>query len=162
MFSKVSNASVAPRLPRPAGSLAAGCLRPPPQGVGCPTAIGKKNWLFIGDPKTGDHAAAFYTLIGSDPSCLRICSLAMPGFVAAIAAGRCHRTGIDAQAHLTDLFTRLPIPTVTTKTLPISYPLRLGRRPKSRCEDPASLTAHDHVNLHQMGLRLTDTVIPER
>ena len=59
-----------------------------------PTAIGKKNWLFIGDPKSGDRAAAFYTLIGN-----------------------CHRAGIDAQAYLTDLFTRLPLPTETTKTL---------------------------------------------
>ena len=59
-----------------------------------PTAIGKKNWLFIGDPKSGDRAAACYTLIGN-----------------------CHRAGIDAQAYLTDLFTRLPLPTETTKTL---------------------------------------------
>ena len=59
-----------------------------------PTAIGKKNWLFIGDPKSGDRAAAFYTLIGN-----------------------CHRAGIDAQAYLTDLFTRLPLPTETTKTI---------------------------------------------
>jgi hypothetical protein len=51
-----------------------------------PTAIGKNNWLFIGDLKTDDHAAAFYTLIGN-----------------------CHRAGIDAQAYLTDLFTRLPL-----------------------------------------------------
>ena len=59
-----------------------------------PTAIGKKNWLFMGDPKSGDRAAAFYTLIGN-----------------------CHRAGIDAQAYLTDLFTRLPLPTETTKTI---------------------------------------------
>ena len=59
-----------------------------------PTAIGKKNWLFIGDPKSGDRAAAFYTLIGN-----------------------CHRAGIDAQAYLTDLFTRLPLPTETTRTI---------------------------------------------
>ncbi len=59
-----------------------------------PTAIGKKNWLFIGDPKSGDRAAAFYPLIGNY-----------------------HRAGIDAQAYLTDLFTRLPLPTEGTKTL---------------------------------------------
>ncbi len=29
-----------------------------------PSAIGKKNWLFMGDPATGDRAATFYTLIG--------------------------------------------------------------------------------------------------
>lgn len=59
-----------------------------------PTAIGKKNWLFMGDPKGGDRAAVFYTLISN-----------------------CHRAGIDAQAYLTDLFTRLPLPQETTKNL---------------------------------------------
>jgi hypothetical protein len=41
--------------------------------------------LFIGDAQTGDRAATFYTLIGN-----------------------CHREGIDAEAYLTDIFTRLP------------------------------------------------------
>ena len=50
-----------------------------------PSAIGKKNWLFIGDAKAGDRAAVFYTLIGN-----------------------CRRLQIDAQAYLEDLFTRLP------------------------------------------------------
>lgn len=50
-----------------------------------PSAIGKKNWLFMGDPTTGARAATFYTLIGN-----------------------CHREGIDATAYLTDVFTRLP------------------------------------------------------
>jgi transposase len=59
-----------------------------------PSAIGKKNWLFMGDPKSGGRAALFYTLIGN-----------------------CHRAGIDAQAYLTDLFTRLALPTQTTKSL---------------------------------------------
>ena len=30
-----------------------------------PSAIGKKNWLFMGDPKSGGRAALFYTLIGN-------------------------------------------------------------------------------------------------
>ena len=59
-----------------------------------PTAIGKKNWLFMGDPKGGDRAAVFYTLITN-----------------------CHRAGADAQAYLTDLFTRLPLPEETTRNL---------------------------------------------
>lgn len=50
-----------------------------------PSAIGKKNWLFIGDAKAGDRAAVFYTLIGN-----------------------CRRLQIDPQAYLQDLFTRLP------------------------------------------------------
>ncbi len=49
-----------------------------------PSAIGKKNWLFMGDPTTGDRAATFYTLIGN-----------------------CHRQGINAEAYLTDIFKRL-------------------------------------------------------
>ena len=78
-----------------------------------PTAIGKKNWLFIGDPKSGDRAAAFYTLIAN-----------------------CHRAGIDAQAYLTDLFTRLPLPTETTKTLRGLTPQGWAAAQKSATETP--------------------------
>ena len=53
-----------------------------------PSAIGKKNWLFMGDAQTGQRAATFYTLIGN-----------------------CHREGIDATAYLTDIFNRLPTET---------------------------------------------------
>jgi transposase len=56
-----------------------------------PSAIGKKNWLFMGDPSSGTRAATFYTLIGN-----------------------CHREGIDATAYLTDVFTRLPSETNQT------------------------------------------------
>ena len=56
-----------------------------------PSAIGKKNWLFMGDPTSGDRAATFYTLIGN-----------------------CHRQGINAEAYLTDIFKRLPTETNQT------------------------------------------------
>ena len=56
-----------------------------------PSAIGKKNWLFMGDAQTGARAATFYTLIGN-----------------------CHRVGIDATTYLTDLFKRLPTETNQT------------------------------------------------
>jgi transposase len=56
-----------------------------------PSAIGKKNWLFMGDSQTGSRAATFYTLIGN-----------------------CHREGINATAYLTDIFTRLPAATNQT------------------------------------------------
>ena len=56
-----------------------------------PSAIGKKNWLFMGDAGTGDRAATFYTLIGN-----------------------CHREGINAEAYLTDIFERLPTETNQT------------------------------------------------
>ena len=50
-----------------------------------PSAIGKKNWLFVGDAGAWDRAAAFYTLIGN-----------------------CRQLGADPYAYLLDLFTRLP------------------------------------------------------
>lgn len=30
-----------------------------------PTAIGKKNWLFIGNPKVGRRSAVIYSIVGS-------------------------------------------------------------------------------------------------
>ena len=56
-----------------------------------PSAIGKKNWLFIGDAQSGARTATFYTLIGN-----------------------CHRAGIDATEYLTDIFRRLPTETNQT------------------------------------------------
>ena len=53
-----------------------------------PSAIGKKNWLFMGDPQSGARAATFHTLIGN-----------------------CHRQGIDATTYLADIFKRLPTET---------------------------------------------------
>ena len=50
-----------------------------------PTAVGKKNWLFIGGEDTGWRSAVIYTLIGN-----------------------ALRHGHDPQAYLKDLFTRLP------------------------------------------------------
>lgn len=50
-----------------------------------PTAIGKKNWLFFGTPKSGYKAALFYTLIEN-----------------------CRRLGIDPHAYLKDVLERLP------------------------------------------------------
>jgi transposase len=50
-----------------------------------PTAIGKKNWLFIGDAEAGERSAIIYSLIES-----------------------CRRRGIDPHAYLRDVLTRLP------------------------------------------------------
>lgn len=50
-----------------------------------PTAIGKKNWLFIGEAEAGQHSAIIYSIIES-----------------------CRRRGIDPQAYLRDVLTRLP------------------------------------------------------
>lgn len=50
-----------------------------------PTAIGKKNWLFMGEAGAGQRGAIIYTLIES-----------------------CRRRGIDPYAYLRDILTRLP------------------------------------------------------
>ncbi len=50
-----------------------------------PTALGKKNWLFIGDAEAGDRGAILYTIVES-----------------------CRRRGIDPYAYLRDVLTRLP------------------------------------------------------
>lgn len=50
-----------------------------------PTALGKKNWLFIGEAAAGDRSAILYTIIES-----------------------CRRHHIDPFAYLREVFTRLP------------------------------------------------------
>jgi hypothetical protein len=50
-----------------------------------PTAIGKKNWLFIGHPDAGDRSAILYTLLAN-----------------------CRRLGINPRDYLLDVLTRLP------------------------------------------------------
>ncbi len=50
-----------------------------------PTAIGKKNWLFVGEANAGQRSAIIYSIIES-----------------------CRRRGIDPHAYLRDVLTRLP------------------------------------------------------
>jgi hypothetical protein len=50
-----------------------------------PTAIGKKNWLFIGEAQAGDRSAIIYTIIAC-----------------------CRRRGLDPFTYLREVFTRLP------------------------------------------------------
>lgn len=50
-----------------------------------PTAVGKKNWLFIGHPEAGWRSAVLYTILGS-----------------------CRRAGIDPWEYLQDVLKRLP------------------------------------------------------
>jgi len=50
-----------------------------------PTAVGKKNWLFMGEAGAGQRGAIIYTVIES-----------------------CRRRGVDPYAYLQDLLTRLP------------------------------------------------------
>jgi hypothetical protein len=58
-----------------------------------PTALGKKNWLFMGEAEAGQRGAILYTLIES-----------------------CRRRGIDPYAYLKDVLTRLP--TMTNHQIP--------------------------------------------
>ena len=62
-----------------------------------PTAIGKKNWLFVGEADAGERAAIIYTLIES-----------------------CRRRGLDPSAYLRDVLTRLP--NMTNRQIPEILP----------------------------------------
>jgi hypothetical protein len=55
-----------------------------------PSALGKKNWLFIGHPSAGERSAVIYSLLGS-----------------------CRRHGINPFDYLKDLLTRLPAAKIT-------------------------------------------------
>jgi transposase len=55
-----------------------------------PTALGKKNWLFVGDADAGDRGAILYTVIES-----------------------CRRRDVEPFAYLTDILTRLPQMTIS-------------------------------------------------
>jgi transposase len=50
-----------------------------------PTAVGKKNWLFIGHPDAGQKSAVIYSILGS-----------------------CRRAGVNPFEYLVDVFKRLP------------------------------------------------------
>jgi hypothetical protein len=70
-----------------------------------PTALGKKNWLFMGDADAGDRGAILYTVIES-----------------------CRRRRIDPYAYLKDVLSRLPkmtnhqVPDVTPEAWAKAYP----------------------------------------
>jgi transposase len=55
-----------------------------------PSALGKKNWMFIGHPEAGERSAVIYTLLGC-----------------------CRRLGVNPFYYLKDLFTRLPAAKIT-------------------------------------------------
>jgi transposase len=73
-----------------------------------PTALGKKNWLFIGADTAGDRSAILYTVIES-----------------------CRRRGLDPYAYLRDVLTRLPA--LTHRQVPEITPANWARsRPVPR------------------------------
>ncbi|MGB9408093.1 MAG: IS66 family transposase [Terracidiphilus sp.] len=67
-----------------------------------PTALGKKNWLFIGEADAGDRGAILYTVIES-----------------------CRRRGVEPFAYLKDVLTRLP--QMTNKQVPELLPAVWGK-----------------------------------
>ena len=67
-----------------------------------PTAIGKKNWLFIGEADAGERSAILYTVI----EC-------------------CRRRGINPYAYLRDVLTRLPH--MTNRQIPEVIPFAWGK-----------------------------------
>jgi transposase len=67
-----------------------------------PTAIGKKNWLFIGDAEAGQRSAIIYTVIES-----------------------CRRRGLDPYAYLREILTRLP--NMTNRQIPEVVPAVWGK-----------------------------------
>jgi transposase len=74
-----------------------------------PTALGKKNWLFIGEANAGDRSAILYTIIES-----------------------CRRRGIEPYAYLRAVLTRLPH--MTNQQIPEVIPAAWGkpRRPEQK------------------------------
>jgi len=67
-----------------------------------PTAIGKKNWLFIGDADAGQRSAIVYTVVEN-----------------------CRRRGLDPYAYLREVLTRLP--NMTNWQIPEITPQAWGR-----------------------------------
>jgi transposase len=72
-----------------------------------PTALGKKNWLFVGEAEAGDRGAIIYSIVES-----------------------CRRRGINPYEYLRDLLTRLPqmtnhqVKELLPATWPAPQPLR--------------------------------------
>jgi len=78
-----------------------------------PTAIGKKNWLFIGDAGAGQRSAIIYTVIES-----------------------CRRRGLDPYAYLREVLTRLP--NMTNREIPEVVPAVWGKSQRPLQIQPAS------------------------
>ena len=81
-----------------------------------PTAIGKKNWLFIGVAEAGDRSAIIYTII----EC-------------------CRRRGVDPFAYLRDVLTRLP--QMTNRQIPEVLPANWAKKQRSQKQQTSAVTA---------------------
>lgn len=72
-----------------------------------PTAIGKKNWLFIGHPEAGDRSAIIYTILEN-----------------------CRRCGINPQEYLQDVLERMP--SMKIQDIEQLLPARWAKQRKAR------------------------------
>ena len=72
-----------------------------------PTAVGKKNWLFIGAEEAGWRSAVIYSVIAS-----------------------CRNRGIDPYGYLRDVLTRLP--NMTNHQIPDITPAKWAAEKQSR------------------------------
>jgi len=82
-----------------------------------PCAVGKKNWLFIGNVAAGQRSAILYSILGS-----------------------CLRRGLSPRDYLSWLFERLPtatVPTITQLT-PTAYREFLSKQPKVEAKPAAA------------------------
>lgn len=77
-----------------------------------PSALGKKNWLFVGHPDAGDRAAVIYSLVVS-----------------------WQRRGIDPFAYLKDVLARLPAMTARATSPSCSRPTGSRRHKPSPWSD---------------------------
>lgn len=78
-----------------------------------PTAIGKKNWLFVGEAQAGERGAILYTVIES-----------------------CRRRAIDPYAYLRDVLTRLP--NMTNHQIPEVTPEAWGKKQRTSPQQAAA------------------------
>jgi len=77
-----------------------------------PTAIGKKNWLFIGHEKAGQHSAVLYTIVEN-----------------------CRRLGLDPETYLRKVLTRLP--RATNHNVHLLTPKALARELQNKMNQAA-------------------------
>jgi transposase len=75
-----------------------------------PTAIGKKNWLFVGDAQAGERGAILYTIIEN-----------------------CRQHGIDPYAYLRETLTQLP--TLTNRQVAQWTPAAYAQRQRERSQE---------------------------
>ncbi|MCP5556802.1 MAG: transposase [Verrucomicrobiaceae bacterium] len=84
-----------------------------------PTAVGKKNWLFIGDAEAGERSAIVFTVIEA-----------------------CRRRGVDPFEYLREVFTQMP--TMAANDYPSLAPdawLKKRKLPKPSSKAPAVIDA---------------------